>query len=307
MTTRPQQIIVAINPSASFGRGATVGPAVVQSLRGSGHEVTALTEPTFADLTDAARIALRRHPDALVVVGGDGMVSLGTNLVAGSRVPLGIVPSGTGNDMARGLGIPLGDTEAAIEALIEALRRPPRVIDAAIVRRDGLPDLWVASVISAGFDAVVNERANLMSWPRGRNRYNLALLRELVFLKSLGYRFTIDGVETSTHGLLVSVGNNSSIGGGMMVTPDARLDDGLLDVFVVQPLSRIQFLRLFPRVFRGTHVTDPRVSITRGRRITIEAEGVIAYADGERVGALPIEIEVVPGALRVLAPPPVVR
>jgi diacylglycerol kinase (ATP) len=90
----------------------------------------------------------------------------------------------------------------------------------------------------------------------------------------------------------------------LLITPDARLDDGLLDVFVVQPMSRIGFLRLFPRVFKGTHVTDPRVSIRRASRIRIEAEGVVAYADGERVSGLPVDIEVVPGALRVFAPPP---
>ena len=302
MMTKALRIVVAINPSASFGRGSTVGPAVVQSLRGSGFQVTALTEPTFADLFSEARAAIAHKPDALVVVGGDGMVSLGTNLVAGTKIPLGIVPSGTGNDMARGLGIPVGDTEAAIDHLIDAIGRPPRVIDAVLVRRDGQDDRWYAGVLSAGFDAVVNERANLMRWPRGKSRYNLALLRELATLKPIDYRLTLDGVESEVPAMLVSVGNNTSLGGGMLVTPNALLDDGLLDVLVLEPLSRLAFLQLFPRVFKGTHVTDPRVSIRRVRRVTIDAADVAAYADGERVGPLPVEMEVVPGALRVLAP-----
>lgn len=296
------RIVAAINPAASFGRGGDVGPAVVQSLRGSGHEVTALTEPTFDDLVTETRRAIARKPDALVVVGGDGMVSLAVNLIAGTKIPLGIVPAGTGNDVARGLGIPIGNTEAAIQLLLEALGRPPRVIDAALVRRPGEDDRWFAGVLSAGFDAVVNERANVMRWPRGKSRYNIAMLLELAMLRPIRYRLTLDGVASESPAVLVSVGNNTSIGGGMLVTPDALLDDGLLDVLVVEPLSRSAFLRIFPRVFRGTHVTDPRVSIRRARRITIDAPGIIAYADGERIGPLPIDIEVTPGALRVLAP-----
>lgn len=301
-TTKPLRIVVAINPAASFGRGLAVGPAVVQSLRGAGHEVTTLSEPTFIELLEAARNAVALKPDALVVVGGDGMVSLGANLLAGTKVPLGIVPSGTGNDMARGLGIPLGNAEAAIEQLLDALHRPPRIIDAGRIRTAAGDESWFACVLSAGFDAVVNERANLMRWPKGASRYNIALLRELAMLKPIRYRLRLDGVVVETDAMLVSVGNNTSMGGGMLVTPDARLDDGEFDVLVVHPLSRLAFLRIFPRVFKGTHTSDPRVKVYRARSIRIEAEGVVAYADGERVGPLPVDIDAVPGALRVLVP-----
>ncbi|MFM9918811.1 diacylglycerol kinase family protein [Lacisediminihabitans sp. H27-G8] len=296
------RVVVAINPSASFGRGRSVGPAVVQALRGAGHRVTALSEPTFADLHREAEKAIALAPDALVVVGGDGMVSLGTNLVAATAIPLGIVPSGSGNDVSRGLKIPIGQTDAAIDLLLAALGHEPRVIDAVLVRRSGEADRWYAGVLSAGFDALVNERANLWRWPRGKSRYNLALLRELATLHPTTYRLVLDGVEWNTAGTLVSIANNTSFGGGMLITPDALLDDGLLDVCVVEPLSRTAFLGIFPRVFKGTHVTDPRVSIRRAKRVRIEADGVVAYADGERVGPLPLEIEVVPGALRVLVP-----
>ena len=300
-TTTPQRIVVAINPQASFGKSRSVGPAVVEALRGAGHEVTALVEPDHATLRAAAEAALAAGADALVMVGGDGMVNLGANLVAGTGMPLGLVPSGTGNDMARGLGIPIGDTGAAIATLLRALEEPARSIDAGRVTRSDGTVSWYAVVLSAGFDAIVSERANLMRWPRGRQRYNLALLRELAMLKPFSYTLEIDGEETQTDAVLVAVANNESLGGGMRVAPDASLDDGFLDVFVVQPLSRVAFLRIFPRVFRGTHVSDPRVSITRAKRIVIDAQGVVAYADGERVGQLPITVEVVPGALTVLA------
>src|SRR5690606_36363333 len=125
MTSKSLRLVVAINPTASFGKGRDVGPAVVQTLRAQGHDVTSLQEPDFEQLMAAGRKAVATKPDAPIVVGGDGMVNLGANLGATTKVPLGIVPSGTGNDMARGLGIPHDNTEAAIRALDGALARSP--------------------------------------------------------------------------------------------------------------------------------------------------------------------------------------
>jgi diacylglycerol kinase (ATP) len=313
-TPRKKKLVVAINPSASFGASRDVGPAVVQTLRAMGHEVTSLTEPNFEQLVASARAALhgevlKKRPDALVVVGGDGMVNLGTNLVAGTRMPLGLIPSGTGNDMARGLGIPHDDTEAAIRSLDAALAAGPRTIDAgritwtdAVTGEKG--ERWFACALSAGFDAIVNERANEMRHPKGPSRYILAMLAELAVLKPIAYRVILDGRVIEAPAVLVALGNSVSLGGGMKITPDAKLDDGLFDVLLVEPLSRVSFLRIFPRVFKGTHVTDPRVRIERAKKVRIEADGIVAYGDGERIAALPIDVEVVPGALRFLAPLP---
>lgn len=300
MTSSSKRIVVAINPNASFGRGREVGPAVVTTLRGLGHEVTSLIEPDFAQLLEATRAAVREKPDALVVVGGDGMINLGVQALDGSRVPLGLVPSGTGNDMARGLGIPIGDTEAAIEHLAAALQRPPRVIDAGALAFAGGRSRF-ACILSAGFDALVNERANRMTRPRGRSRYTIALLVELAKLRPIEYTLTLDGVVHRERALLVAVANNLSFGGGMKVAPDARLDDGLFDVVLVRPLGRLAFLRIYPRVFAGTHISDPRVIVHRAASVRVEAEGVVAYADGERIAPLPVDIEMDAGSLRVLA------
>ncbi|KQX07263.1 MULTISPECIES: diacylglycerol/lipid kinase family protein [unclassified Leifsonia] len=294
------RITVAINPNASFGRNREIGPRVVEALLRAGHDVAMLREPNFELLRREATHAVEAGTDALVVVGGDGMVSLGANLAAGTGLPLGIVAAGTGNDMARGLGLPVGDTDAAIRTLLDSLDREPRLIDAASVRHGDLTT-WYAGVLSAGFDAVVNERANTMTRPRGSSRYILALLRELITLKPVRYTLTIDGTVREVEGMLVSVANNVSLGGGMKVAPDALLDDGLLDVFIVKRLSRLEFIRVFPKVFSGTHNTHPAVEIVRASAIRIETDAsIVAYADGERVGPLPIDITVVPGALRIL-------
>ncbi len=302
MHSSPKRIVVAINPNASFGKTRAVGPTVVAALKRRGHEVVALSAPDFDGLVRVVRQALAEPaaPDALVVVGGDGMVNLGVNLVAGTGIPLGIVPTGTGNDFAAGIGLPTGDTDAAIRVLEEALERAPRVIDAA--RVSGLPEgeRWFAGVLSAGFDAAVNERANGMRRPKGASRYVIALMAELAMLKSRRYALEIDGEPYSVDSCLLSIANNTTIGGGMKVAPDALLDDGLLDVFIVKPVSRLRFIRLFPKVFSGTHKSLDVVEFRRGRVVSIASPGIVGYADGERFGPLPLTVELVPGSLSVL-------
>lgn len=300
---RALELVVAINPTAAFGAHADVGSRVVAAYRSLGHSVTGLTAESLLTLEADTRRALLATPDALVVVGGDGMANLGTTLVAETPIALGIIACGTGNDLARGLGLPINDIDAAVEASLRALEVGPRVIDAVTVRTADGARHWFAGVLSAGFDAAVNERANRMRYPRGRSRYVLALLIELAGLRPHSYRLVLDGEVVEVDALLVSVGNNVSIGGGMRVTPHALLDDGLLDVMLVRPLSRFAFLRIFPRVFAGTHLSDPRVTVLRASRVQIQADAaIVAYADGERMGALPADIEVRIGALRVLAP-----
>ncbi len=300
MTTPAIRIAVAINPCASFGRRRDVGPRVVGALLAAGHVVFALHEANIELLRRKVGAQVDAGIDVLVVVGGDGMVNLGTNIVAGTDLPLAIAPCGTGNDLARGLGIPFDDTDASIRHLLDALTRPPRAIDAAIVLHGKLTT-WYAGVLSAGFDAVVNERANRMKRPRGRSRYTLAIVRELATFKPISYRIIVDGVERQIRAMLISVANNVSLGGGMRVAPHAVIDDGYLDLFIVAPLSRLGFLRVFPKVFSGTHTHLSQVELTRCQSVRIEAANVVAYADGERVGTLPVEIDVMPQALLVYA------
>ena len=299
MTRSPKRVIVAVNPSASFGRHRDVGATAVARLAESGHEVTLLQEANFELLRRETEHAFERGTDAVLVVGGDGMVSLAVNIVAGTGVPFGVVAAGTGNDLARGLGLPFEDPLAGIEALIEALEREPRTIDAGVIRRSDSAPVWFACIASAGFDALVNERANRMTRPRGPSRYTIALVRELATFRPRSYTITIDGVRREQKAMLVSVANGTSIGGGMKLVPHADLSDGRLDVLIVHPLSRARLIAVFPKVFRGEHTDHPAVEFVSAQRVTLDASDVVAYADGERVGALPIEVEVAPGVLRV--------
>jgi diacylglycerol kinase (ATP) len=298
------RLVVAVNAAAGRGRAAVAGDRAAAALRAAGHEVQLLAPSTGAAMEGALRALVARDgADAVIVVGGDGSVHLAVNALARSDLPLGIVAVGTGNDVARCLGLPHDDPDAAVAGLVAALDgQEPRTrsIDAVRVSTGR----WFVGMLSAGFDAAVNERANRMTRLSGTPRYIAAVLLEVVRLHARRFRITIDRDTRRLDAVLVTVGNTASIGGGMRLAPDARVDDGLLDVLVATPLSRAQLLRLLPKVFRGTHVNDDHVSIERGRVVTIDVDDhgpiPVTYADGERFGPLPVTLEVVSGALRVL-------
>lgn len=275
-----------------------MGQEAATALDAAGLHVVHLSAPTAAAAAATAREAIAQgRIDALVVAGGDGMAHLGANLCAGTEVPLGIIAAGTGNDIARELGMPVLDPASAVARIAEGRTR---MVDAARhTGADGEPR-WFVGVLAAGFDAVVNERANRWRWPKGQMRYNLAMLRELPVFRPIHYRLEIDGVSHDTAAMLVAIGNGPAYGGGMKVVPGAAFDDGLGDVLILHELSIPTFLRVFPKVFSGAHVEHPSVEIIRGRHIHIDAPGIVGYADGERFGPLPLHIDFVPGALTVL-------
>lgn len=299
-STIPRHIVVAINPRASFGRNEHAGAEVARLLAAAGHQVIALREDDYPALENSAREALGSE-SVLVVVGGDGMVHLGVNLAREKGVALGVIPAGTGNDLARHLGLPLGSIPAATAHLMRALESAPRRIDLGVATSPQGTEHPFACVFSAGFDALVNERANTLRLIRGRHRYTVALLIELAKLRPMTYTLTIDGVEETGSYLLVAVANSQSFGGGMKVTPDASVVDGKLDVFTLDPLSRLAFLRIYPRVFQGLHVSDSRVHIRQARSVEVASKGIVAYADGERLEALPLTVRVEPSRLAVYA------
>ncbi|MEU1127958.1 sphingosine kinase, partial [Streptomyces sp. NPDC005899] len=162
-------------------------------------------------------------------------------------------------------------------------------------------DRWFGSVLASGFDSRVNDRGNRMRWAAGRFRYDLAILAELAALRPIPYRLRLDGGPVrEIDATLIAVGNGSSYGGGMRICTGAVMDDGLFDVTVVGECSRTTLLKVFPKVYRGTHLGHPAVTVHRASSIELEAAGVTAYADGEPLGALPVTATCVPGAVRVL-------
>lgn len=294
----PRHIVVAINPEAAFGKGRFSGQLVVELISRAGHDVVALQEESYESLELSVRASLTSE-SILVAVGGDGVVHLAANVACGLNLPIGIIPSGTGNDFARHLKIPLDSVELATNMFLDALNHSPNFIDLGFAEGGSGREYHFACVFSAGFDALVNERANLIRFPKGRHRYTLALLIELARLRPLKYTLIVDGVRKEGLFLLVAVANSGSFGGGMRVTPEASVVDGKLDVFTLDPLTRLEFLRIYPRVFKGLHVSDPRVTIRQAETIEISGPEIVAYADGERIEQLPCRLGILPKGLMV--------
>jgi diacylglycerol kinase (ATP) len=293
----PRRVALVVNPTSGRGRAAAAADVTQERLVAAGVGVRRLQGRDGSDAESLCRAAVAEGIDALVAVGGDGMVHLALQACAGTPTALGVVPTGTGNDLARALQLPIGDAAGSADLIVQGATRQ---VDAV---RSG--DRWWACVLGTGFDAAVNDRANRMRWPRGRRRYDLAIVAELRSYRPGRFVLVADGIRTEVDAMLVALGNAPSYGGGMKVCPGARLDDGLLDVVVVGPLSRRRFLRLFPRVFAGTHVTDPSVTVQRAREVSLDGPATAsAYADGEPMGRLPLTSTVVPGALRVIGVPP---
>ena len=295
---RHQRIGLVINPTAGKNTGARIGREAASLLAAAGHDLVDLSAMDGAHATERARAAIAdRTIDCVVVAGGDGMVHLGVNLVAGTDLPLGIIAAGTGNDNARELGLAVRDAAKAVERIT---RGATRRIDAVRHVNAHGEERWFLGVLAAGFDAVVNERANGWSWPKGQMRYNLAIARELGVFRAIPYVVEVDGNRHETKAMLVAVANGPAYGGGMRIVPSALFDDGMLDVLILREVSIPTLLRVFPKVFKGAHVDHPAVEIIRGRHVRLEAKGIVSYADGERFEPLPLECEVVPGAVTVL-------
>jgi len=280
---------IVINPTSGQGKGAEVGRAVVGYFGKHDLKYQIITGISAENVSRDLRSFLHANQECegVLCVGGDGLAHLVLQAVVPLRIPFAVIPAGTGNDFVRALKWPLDDLENLLNIVTT---QKPTPIDIGLV--DGE---WFGAVLSSGFDSVVNEKANSMKWPKGPSKYNLAIALELPRFKPSHFEINLDDRTLSTEAMLIAVGNGSSYGGGMRVCPNASLTDGLFDVMVLAPISKAEFIKVFPKVYSGDHVHHPEVSIYRSKKVKINSSA-IAYADGERVGALPISAECVPGA-----------
>jgi diacylglycerol kinase (ATP) len=282
---------LVINPVAGQGKGTTVGTYVAGWLSQRKIPYTIVTGNSSVSLGDHLSRFIEKFPEAqgVIAVGGDGLLHNILQVLVPAQIPLAVIPAGTGNDFVRTLGWDLESFDAQLQTITTLA---PSSVDLGLV--DGE---WFAAILSTGFDSIVNEKANTMSWPKGPMKYNAAIAIELPRFKPRHYEIILDDRTISTEAMLIAVSNGRSYGGGMLVCPSANIRDGLFDVMVLHPVSTAQFIKVFPRVFAGTHASHPAVEIVRSRSVRIESKAV-AYADGERIGQLPISAECIQGVLK---------
>ena len=292
------QVTVLTNPASGHGNAPLAAQQAITRWQQRGVDAVEIVGTDAAHARRLIDAAVEHGTDALVVAGGDGVISLALQALAGSDIPLGIIPAGTGNDHAREYGLPTRNPAAAADVVADGWAETTDL--GRITAADGSTK-WFGTVAATGFDSLVSDRTNRMRWPRGRMRYNLAMLAEISQLRLLPFRLVLDGArEIHTALTLAAFGNTRSYGGGMLICPCADHADGQLDITMVHTASRGRLIRLFPTVFKGTHIHLDDVTTARATSVRVESPGINAYADGDYACALPAEISVVPGALQIL-------
>jgi diacylglycerol kinase (ATP) len=288
----PIPVRLIVNPVSGRGRAVAVAEQASRLLRGYGLTNEVLLSRSPDEPAELARAAVRDGCPLVVGVGGDGLISQIANELVGQETTFGIVPAGVGNDFARGLRLPL-DVEGACHIIA---RGNVHCVDVGQVN-----DRYFFSVAVLGFGAEVNRRANQFRRLRVNALYTLLTVVTAFTYKPLKFSVKYDGRERSCFSWMIAVGNTWSSARGMALVPAARPDDGVLDACIINGMGACELLYTFPRVFKGRHIYSTGIETIRGREMRISADGPCdIYADGERIGALPVILKAVPQALRVM-------
>jgi diacylglycerol kinase (ATP) len=286
-------LILAINPASGRGRAQRQAKLAGEYFRSREIDVREIEGTSLQDFRKKLLICLdSEEVSGVIALGGDGFIHEIIQHLVWRDIPLGVIHCGTGNDFARSIGV----FDLTFTRQLELIEKH----DATHIDLGRVQGQWFAAILSSGFDALVNDRANSMRWPRGRMRYNIAMIEKLIALRPHSYRIRVDERYLEVQATLVTVANGSSYGGGMKVCPDASITDGLFDVMVLGRVSRIELLQVFPKVYRGGHVGHPAVTFYRCNEIEIDGSGS-SFADGEPIAQLPLRAQCVSAALKVWA------
>lgn len=283
------------NPNAGRGRHRDVLTRVRQRLEARSIDVEYVVSRSgdhAAEIADSSA----QNGRTIIACGGDGHVGRLANIAAQRAVPFGVIPTGAGNDFANALGLSASNLDAIVDVLTSNCSRR--------VDMGCIGDTLYCGVAGCGFSSQANEWANRQRWISGTGLYVAAVVKTLATYRPRPIQLSVDSDTLETSAWLVGIANAPALGGGMLIAPDAAIDDGWLDVVIVGPVSRFEFLRTFPRVFKGTHVDHPAITVLRGKSINIKqsdnAAPLAIFADGEPVGHLPNTFEVRVGCLELL-------
>lgn len=309
-TTEIKRVAMITNPAAGRGEAVQAAQKARQRFSELGIDVVSLQGASAESSLQLAEAAVvDERIDALVVAGGDGLINLALQAQAQTDMPLGIIPAGTGNDHAREYNIPTGDPAKAADIIADGFWT---TTDLGLITE--YPDneatepsstRWFGTVSCAGFDSLVTDRSNEMTWPKGKSRYSVAIFAEVLNWRAIPTRIVLDHERELTDPIILcSIGNTRTYGGGMVICPQANHHDGLLDLTIMEDIGRLKALPRFGHILKGTLQAGDGISMYRAKHVRIEMPTMNCYADGDLMATLPIELEAVPGAGRYLVPRP---
>jgi diacylglycerol kinase (ATP) len=291
--------LLVANETAGKGKALQLANQFTDLLSQANQKFTLINEKSYEKTIEKLKAELSTNfYNKLIAVGGDGLVNLCLQHLAQSGITLGVIPAGTGNDFARAVGV---NKMSMTEIFNLYTRADPVKIDLGHVK-SSTNEKWFVQVLSTGFDAEVNSRANKIKWPRGKSKYTIATVRTPARFKPINYKIDMDSKKFDQSAMLFTIANGETYGGGMRICPGASNSDGIFEILLVRPVSRFVLLTIFPKVFKGNHIPHQKIDSYRAKVITISAQ-TSAYADGEYVAHLPITVTNVGNALSTwLAP-----
>ena len=296
----PPHAVIIANPNAGGGRARKSAREADRIFTNLGISSTLYLPPTLPEMLSVIERIAAESPSVVLACGGDGTVHQVLQATIPAKITTGIIPAGTGNDIARNMGIPASTSESYLREVASLINQNHyEWVDASFITH-GSATHWSLGVISAGFDSAVTERANRMQFGQGTLRYISALLAEIVPFQLHSFTVEMDGVTYTDPALLIAIGNGRGYGGGMRICPEASMTDGLLDVTWVGKAPRRTVLRLFPRIYSGRHIEHELVTTYKVKEVTITSQESVIYADGERIGPPPVQITLIPRAAKIL-------
>lgn len=301
------RIGLALNPNSGKGRSDGYRSVLREVLEKYPVDMVWLPVGSRQEAFHAMREATHRgNVDALIIVGGDGFIHNAVNAVGDTRLPVGIVAAGSGNDIAREFGLPIHSVHDSIHQIAASLfTEHYRDVDVMEISWESGTERALA-IVSVGIDADVNVRTNHMTWPKGNLRYVRALPGAIRAYQPYGVRLTMDGHSHAGPMTLLSIANTRYFGGGFCISPGALPDDGVLDVVLTPGLTMGQIGQLLPRLVFYRHMSDPRIHLYRTAEVRIEPEPAygrdlpFVMADGEEICRAPATVRLLPKALRLV-------
>lgn len=285
--------LLVVNESAGKGKALYLANQFSKLLVNSNQEFTLIHETSYEKTIEKLKSSLSTNSyKKVIAIGGDGLVNLCLQYLARSGITLGVIPAGTGNDFARAVGV----NGLSVNKIFDLYTKSdPAEIDLGLVKSQS-SERWFVQVLSTGFDAEVNSRANKIRWPKGKSKYTIATVRTLAKFRPITYEIEMDGHKLSQSAMLFTIANGETYGGGMRICPGASNSDGFFELLLVKPVSRFVLLTIFPKVFKGNHIPHQKIDTYRAKVVKISAS-TSSYADGEYVANLPITVTNVGNAL----------
>ncbi len=285
--------LLVVNESDGKGKALYLANQFSKLLVNSNQEFTLIHETSHEKTIEKLKSSLSTNSyKKVIAIGGDGLVNLCLQYLARSGITLGVIPAGTGNDFARAVGV----NGLSVNKIFDLYTKSdPAEIDLGLVKSQS-SERWFVQVLSTGFDAEVNSRANKIRWPKGKSKYTIATVRTLAKFRPITYEIEMDGHKFSQSAMLFTIANGETYGGGMRICPGASNSDGFFELLLVRPVSRFVLLTIFPKVFKGNHIPHQKIDTYQAKEVKISAS-TSSYADGEYVANLPITVTNVGNAL----------